>query len=98
TDVLTALVAGLGKARAVERLRELEQQAGSSPALDDLCARLEDQVRMQCPRCPVKLRRAEMIRHLWGEHGLLLDGRRVREPWRLIEDWLEDYQADAQPA
>jgi hypothetical protein len=96
TGVLAALISGVGKARGVERLRQLEQRIGNSPALDQLCARLEEQVRMRCPRCPLQGRRPEMVRHLWAEHGLLLDGRRVREPWKMIEDWIGDYKAEGQ--
>jgi hypothetical protein len=48
----------------------------------------EDRQRMSCPRCPVQLRRRQMVQHLWEVHGLMLDGHRVREPWQLIEDWI----------
>ena len=39
-----------------------------------------------------------MIAHLWDEHQLLLDGRRVREPWALIEEWLARYREQREPA
>jgi hypothetical protein len=52
----------------------------------------EERVRLACPRCGVQLRRRPMVNHLWQEHGLLLDGRRVREPWPMIEAWVEDYR------
>jgi hypothetical protein len=94
TEVLSALVAGSGKAKAVERLRLLEQRVGTAPAIDALCFQLEEQIRMRCPRCPVQLRRPQMRKHLWDEHRLVLDGRRVREPWRLVEDWIEDYRLE----
>src|SRR5205807_1021546 len=41
--------------------------------------------------------RPQMIKHVWLEHGLLMDGQSVREPWRLIEDWVEDYSLDRNP-
>jgi hypothetical protein len=88
-ELLHKLVSGLGKARSIERLRRLEQRAGKAPALDALCARLEDRLRMSCPRCSTELRRPEMIRHLWEEHRLILEGRRVRLPWSVIEDWVD---------
>jgi hypothetical protein len=88
------LIAPYGKARAIDKLRQLEKKVGNCPALDDLCARLEDQIRMVCPRCSVQMRRPAMRKHLWDEHRLILDGRRVRDPWRLIEDWLEDYRLE----
>jgi uncharacterized C2H2 Zn-finger protein len=92
-QVLQALVARTGKVRSVERLRQLEQHVGKAPAIDELCARLEEKIRMKCPRCPVQLRRPEMIRHVWTQHGLLLHGRRVREPWQLVVDLIEEYRA-----
>lgn len=48
------------------------------------------QTRMCCPRCNLELRRAEMIDHLWREHRLVLDGRHVREPWSVLQGWLEE--------
>jgi hypothetical protein len=29
-----------------------------------------------------------MIQHLWTAHGSVLDGRRVRDPWDVIDDWI----------
>jgi hypothetical protein len=57
----------------------------------------EDRVLMICPRCGVELRRRRMIAHLWEQHQLLLDGRRVREPWQLIEDWIDAYRRKTDP-
>jgi hypothetical protein len=89
-EVYKALVAGLGKARAVERLRELAEQLGPEPLLEEYCVQLENQVRMACPRCAVQLRRPQMVAHLWNEHKLMLNGLRVREPWQMIEDWIDE--------
>src|SRR5919204_281231 len=80
-ELLQKLVSGVGKARAIERLRQLEKVTGPLPAIDALCAQLEENLRMSCPRCPAELRRPQMIQHLWDEHRLVLDGRRVRQPW-----------------
>src|SRR5207247_2658900 len=82
---------------AIERLRLLEQRVGNSPAIDELCARLEDQIHMVCPRCSIRLKRPAMREHLWDAHQLVLDGRRVREPWRAVEDWLDDYRLEPDP-
>src|SRR5262245_50446558 len=89
-DILQALVAGLGKAQKVERLRLLEALVGRSPAIDAYRARIEQKIRLQCPRCSVELPRTLMIKHLWQEHGLLMEGQGVRDPWRMIENWIED--------
>ncbi|HVS38955.1 MAG TPA: hypothetical protein VMS17_25580 [Gemmataceae bacterium] len=92
-EFLYKFVAGLGKAQAVERLREFERLHGKAQRIDALCAELEEQMRMSCPRCSVELRRPAMIRHLWDEHRLILDGRRVRDPWAVVEDWIIEHRA-----
>jgi hypothetical protein len=91
-EIVNALVARGGKARAVDRLNQLEEQAGPSRIITERRAQIENQIRMRCPRCGVQLRRPQMAEHLWSDHSLLLDGRRVREPWRLVEDWISAYR------
>jgi uncharacterized C2H2 Zn-finger protein len=95
---LRNLIRGLGKGRALDRLRRFEQRFGATPAIDALCAKLEARIRMACPRCPTTLRRPAMMRHLWDAHQLILDGRRVREPWAVVEDWIAEYRKDGDPA
>ena len=90
-QALRKLVGGIGKVRAVERLRRFERRYGKTPAVDALCADLERRMRLRCPRCSKQLRRPAMVRHLWERHHLILDGRRVREPWSVIEDWIAEY-------
>jgi hypothetical protein len=92
-EVLRALTNRSSKVRAVDRLRRLEGLTGKLRVIDDLCTRLEQKIRLRCPRCDTQARRPEMIRHVWTEHGLLLYGRRVREPWQLVDDLIKDYQA-----
>jgi hypothetical protein len=93
-DLLTAFVAKTGKLRAIDKLHLLEQAVGQVPEIDALVTKLEDQVRMNCPRCSIELRRFQMVPHLWDRHRLVLEGRRVRDPWRVMEDWLEDYRLE----
>jgi hypothetical protein len=57
----------------------------------------EEAGRFLCPRCSKKLPRPEFVKHLWLEHHLVLDGRSVRDPWRLIEDWLEQFCQTQKP-
>jgi hypothetical protein len=91
-DIVNALVVRGGKARAVDRLNQLEEQVGPSRLIAQRRTEIENQIRMRCPRCAVQLRRPQMAEHLWSEHSLLLDGRRVRQPWRLVEDWITAYR------
>jgi hypothetical protein len=96
--LLLAFTADTGKEAGIHRLTRLEQRVGQLPLIDDVCRELEDQIRMRCPRCSAELPKVLMVKHLWDEHRLVLEGRRVREPWRLIEDWLEDYRLERDPA
>jgi hypothetical protein len=90
-DYLRAYVNQSNKKRGIEKLQHLEQRFGHAPAIDLVTQELEDEIRMSCPRCPTELRKKDMVAHLWDQHRLLLDGQRVREPWRVIEDWVVDY-------
>jgi hypothetical protein len=90
-QILRALTTGTGKARTLKRLRQLERKTGPLPAIRRLRARIEQRQRMRCPRCGVQLRRPDMVKHLWQEHQLVLEGQSVREPWKLIENWVQLY-------
>jgi hypothetical protein len=87
--LLRAFVAGRSKVRAVARLRQLGTVTGTFPVLEEAIRQVEDRIRMRCPRCELQSRRREMVQHLWQEHRLLLHGERVREPWQLIEEWVD---------
>ncbi len=97
-EILESYVSATSKHRAVERLQELEQRIGQSAILDQFSRELEDRIRMTCPRCQGQLERREMVKHLWDKHRLLLEGRRVREPWRVLADWVVDYALEKDPA
>jgi hypothetical protein len=90
---LQLLIMGRGRSRSIDSLRRLEVLAGPCKAIETLCAQLEEQLRMTCPRCPAQMRRPAMIKHLWDEHRLVLDRRRARDPWALVDDWIEAYRA-----
>jgi hypothetical protein len=96
-DVLRAYVGQSSKKRGIEKLQRLEQRFGHSPAIDTVSQELENEIRMSCPRCPTELRKKDMVGHLWDKHRLVLDGQRVREPWRVIEDWVVDYGLEKDP-
>jgi hypothetical protein len=86
-----SLVAGLSRPRALARLEQLARQVPGIVGLDALRNHLETRLAMRCPRCGVRLPRPDMAKHLWQDHKLLLDGRHVREPWQLVEEWVGDY-------
>ena len=90
--ILRSLISNTSRSKALDRLRQVRQRIRECAALDALMEQLESKLQMKCPRCATRLPRPEMVKHLWQEHRLMLDGQKVREPWRMIEDWLGDYQ------
>jgi predicted RNA-binding Zn-ribbon protein involved in translation (DUF1610 family) len=81
-----ALTAGLSPLRALERLRQLQHQLEKSRSLDALIDRKEGRVKMDCPRCGVRLLRIEMLRHLWNDHALVLEHGKVRTLQWTVEE------------
>ena len=92
TEQLLKLAAKMGKTHTLELFTLLEQRLGPNPALAEVRTQLENRIRMSCPRCAVELRQPQMQVHLWHEHRLLLDGLRVRDPWSVVEEWLDAAQ------
>lgn len=91
--VLRQLVAGFGVARFLKRWPGLRKRVGRQPGLDRYVKRVRSRLPLRCPRCRVRLPRAAMVRHLWEQHHLMFDGRRVRSPWRQIDQWIAEYAA-----
>ncbi len=87
--LLKMFIAGRSKVRAVERLQRLAVRSGSFPLLEEYARRVGERIRMSCPRCGIQKRRSDMVPHLWLEHGLILEGQKVHEPWQLIGEWLD---------
>jgi hypothetical protein len=53
---------------------------------------------LTCPHCSAQLPREQaLVEHLWQEHRLVLDGQLARDPWSLIEEWLDCHQAEPNP-
>jgi hypothetical protein len=96
-ELVEQVTSGLGRTRALERLKRLDELVGRCAVVEERVGVLEDNVRMTCPRCDVELRRPQMIDHLWREHRLVLDGRKVREPWAAVERWVESCQKQFDP-
>jgi hypothetical protein len=75
--VARALTAGLSGLKSLDRLRRLQHELPFGRSLDALIERRERRVKVDCPRCRIRLPRAEMVKHLWHAHGLVLDGEKV---------------------
>jgi uncharacterized C2H2 Zn-finger protein len=84
--VVRSLTAGLPMVRAVHRLRHLQHLTEKGTALDALVAHRERKVKLACPRCGMRLTRAEMAKHLWHEHGLALERGKTRTRTRTVEE------------
>jgi predicted RNA-binding Zn-ribbon protein involved in translation (DUF1610 family) len=95
--VTRALTVGLSPSRALDRLRQLQNQIEKCAALDAIIDRREKRVKLACPRCRVRLPRVEMIKHLWHEHGLTLDRGKTRTPERVVEELREAHAATGDP-
>lgn len=89
-SLLEASLAGRSEGRALRRLGRVQKRVGPHPILDALHAELEAKAPMRCPRCQARFPQHAMGAHLWQEHQLVLEGRKVREPWSMIEDWLAE--------
>lgn len=91
--IARALTRGLSPLRRLERLRQLQHQTEKSRGLDLLIERREKRVKMDCPRCGVRLPRVGMIRHLWNSHGLMLEHGKIRSPHRTVEELHTEHAA-----
>ncbi len=80
--------------QGIDLLRGLEQWTGPSTILDEVCVELESKIRLRCPRCEVRLSPRELAEHVQTEHGLVLEGRAVRQPWSVALESLDAYATD----
>jgi len=96
SELLQVILDGLAPGRALERLRFLQHHVPGHSVLERQSTEREELAALPCPRCGLRMQRADLIVHLWHEHRLLMDGTRAREPWKMVEDWLTDYAAAGQ--
>ncbi len=80
--------------QGIDLLRGLEQWTGPSTILDEVCGELESKIRLRCPRCEVRLSPRELAEHVQSEHGVVLEGRAVRQPWSVALESLDAYATD----
>ncbi|MBN9519665.1 hypothetical protein J0H58_14280 [bacterium] len=93
THLVPGLTAGQTPLKALGLLRAVQGRLRRSRALDLLIARRERRLRLTCPHCPVRLPRADLARHLYEVHGLVLDRGRARHPDRIAKAWQKQYRA-----
>jgi hypothetical protein len=92
--IVRPLASGLSPLRRLERLRQLQHQIETHRSLDALIARREARLKMDCPRCGLRYPREVMVRHLWHEHGLLMEHGKIRSPRRTVRE-LQAEHADS---
>jgi hypothetical protein len=83
--IARALISGLSRSQGLDRLRQLQNQVETCAALDRFIDERERRLRLRCPRCRARLPRVEMVKHLWHEHGLLLERGKARSAERTLE-------------
>ena len=93
-QVLNALERNSAGGRSTHLLARLAELAPDLDAIRQRRREWRHQGQSDCPRCGIRLPQAEFVTHLWQSHQLRFDGGRVREPWQLIEDWVNDYLRD----
>ena len=79
-------VFGALKSRFAGRPRLAAEPRAACPDREFLRRSFVEPARGASPRCGVRLTREMMVRHLWHEHGLLLESGRVRSPQRTVEE------------
>jgi hypothetical protein len=82
---------------ALEVLAVMVNRVGERAGLTAYRQELEDRLRLSCPRCQVVLSVAQMRRHLWQEHQLVLDGKYCRSPWSVVGRFIDLYQVQPDP-
>lgn len=96
-QILQAYTGGASKAKAIERLQRLQEIL---PQRKDVALRmqaLQSPNVESCGKCGLLIGKTDLIEHAWKAHGLLVDGDRLKEPWQLISDWLENYEESRRP-
>lgn len=81
-----------GATRRRRRLNRLNQLLGRPDFLTDRVRQAEAAILIACPRCQARLGKSAMIRHLLTKHGLVLEGKKVRNAWRVVDQWLGNYR------
>ena len=77
----------------IDLLQSLKQQIGESAIVDDVCRRLEEGRRIRCTKCGEVFNGREMEEHAVRAHGLVFDGRLLRQPWAVAMECLDSFIA-----
>lgn len=96
--VTKAITVGLSPLRSLERLRHLQNQVAKNHTLDELIARKEQRIKIVCPKCKVRLRRVEMVKHLWHAHHAGTERGELRTLPTLVGKLKRTYTTSSDPA
>ncbi|CAN5599312.1 hypothetical protein BH10PLA2_BH10PLA2_25730 [soil metagenome] len=78
--------------RRRRRLNRLHKLLADKNILADRIRQAQASLQVSCPRCHIRLTQPSMIRHLLTKHALVLEGKRVRNAWRVVDQWLINYR------
>lgn len=82
----------------IDLLQSLKQRAGESALVDDVCRQLEEGRRIRCTKCEQVFNGREMADHALKAHGLIFDGRLLRQPWAVAMECLDSFVTTSNPA
>jgi hypothetical protein len=91
-DLLEAFLHSRSASRGKRRFDRLRSLLQDPSVLRDRSHPSDADDQIVCPRCQTRLRRPEMIRHLLEKHALVLEGKRVRNAWRVVDLLLAKYR------
>ncbi len=84
--------------RRRRRLNRLNMLMQNPETLADRIRQAQTTLLIACPRCQVRMGQPAMIRHLLTQHELILEGKRVRNAWRAVDQWLVNYRQTGERA
>jgi hypothetical protein len=82
----------------IDLLQSLKRRSGESPIVDDVCRELEESRRIRCTKCGEVFNGKEMAGHALQAHGLVFDGRSLRQPWVVAMECLDSFIATSSPS
>lgn len=85
-SVIRAVTAGLSRSKTLQRMIELQSRVERCDTLDDMVKQAERSVKLKCPKCQGKYRRAGFIRHLWKAHRLQYDRGLAVDPRPKVDE------------
>jgi hypothetical protein len=91
-ELVDAYLSVRNHVRRRRRLNRLHKLLADKGILADRIRQTQASLQLSCPRCQIRLTQPAMVRHLLIKHTLVLEGKRVRNAWRVVDQWLVNYR------